>query len=134
MPAWLLLVGGAASFYVIIGDDLFDSFEALKDGGFYDVWLVLTAEADPDAMVEESPLVLAYFREFQHLVPALSGALHTVPERPDELVWFADWIYGVMSLLPQRLIPIETPLSVTHYNTFVLTGVYESTIYPGLLG
>jgi|GEM_PF-6577008 len=134
MPILLLIVGGAASFFLMIGDDLFLSFRALQDGGgLQDVWIALTGPSEPDMVTEETPLLLGYFQQFQHLIPSLFGSLTVVPAQPDELRWFADWIYGVLSLLPESLIPIETPASVTVYNTYVLLGLWESTIPPGLL-
>jgi len=133
MPLTLLIVGAGASFFLMVGDDLFRSFRALQTGGFEDVWIALTAENEPEIEIAETPILIVYFQQFLHLVPSLSGALKVIPAQPDELRWFADWIYGVLSLIPERMIPIETPKSVTVYNTYVLLGVRESTIPPGIL-
>lgn len=71
-------------------------------------------------------------REGSHAYMSLETSLQH-PES-DTLIGIQDVIIGPLHLLPQRLIGVDFPGTITHWNTYLITGNYESVVLPGIVG
>ncbi|WP_350016676.1 hypothetical protein ABNK63_03235 [Rhodanobacter sp. IGA1.0] len=47
--------------------------------------------------------------------------------------YFIDVVNAPLSILPTRLVGMEKPVPISVYNTYMITGVYDSRIPPGLV-
>jgi hypothetical protein len=117
------------SFAVILyGDPLFASLSSIPDG--YDSFATefsqrLEIEANKNTG-NSSGHRLA--EQFDHPLQSLDTAFNN----EYQFRWFSDFIFSFTSLLPSRLIPIETPKNLSNLNTFLSLGHNDWTRPPGL--
>jgi oligosaccharide repeat unit polymerase len=74
----------------------------------------------------------SFLSEFTHPYESLIIALSKVPIEMS-MRFFGDFLYGLISLIPERLLGISVPDTIASYNTYFLEGKFESTVPPGLL-
>ena len=74
----------------------------------------------------------SFLSEFTHPYDSLLIALDKVPSEMD-FRFFKDFFYGLMSLVPEKLLGVSIPDTIASYNTYFLLGKFESTVPPGFL-
>jgi hypothetical protein len=82
-------------------------------------------------------LAKAFYRLFgnmQHPYTSLEMALRVHLTNDYCLRWFVDIPLGIVSLLPEQLLGIRVPGSISYVNTEFITGYYRSMVPPGYLG
>ena len=76
-------------------------------------------------------LIVDLLKAFTHRIISLQTALGVVSEDISRLRWFVDIPYGIISLIPSRLTGIYNPPTIIAYNTYYISGVFETTVPPG---
>jgi len=71
------------------------------------------------------------WREFMHPYISLEAAFATTGGFTPRV--FSDWIYALLYLIPERLIPLQYPETIAYLNTELVISVRESIVLPGLL-
>ena len=114
---------------ILYGDPLFASLSSLPEG--YDSFAEefsrrLDSQHDVSAgLYSEDDLA----GDFSYTLDSLSSAFNG----GYEFRYFSDFILGFFSLVPQRLIPIETPEKIAELNTYLALGHNDFTMPPGIL-
>lgn len=76
----------------------------------------------------------AVISEFVHPVISLGAALERgnlwLPENPR---FAKDIVSGLLALLPERLLGISAPDDISYLNTYILKGMWKSTVPPGFV-
>jgi oligosaccharide repeat unit polymerase len=113
---------------ILYGDPLFASLSSIPDG--YDSFATefsqrLEAEANESTGNSSGYELVG---EFDHPLQSLD----TTFNNEYQFRWFSDFIFSFTSLLPSRLIPIETPKNLSNLNTFLSLGHNDWTRPPGL--
>src|SRR5699024_1341055 len=71
--------------------------------------------------------------EFAHPYTSLISSLYYLKETFD-VRGVIDFYYGLISILPERLLGIESGESISYLNTFLIFHVQEGFYPPGLIG
>ncbi|NEO11010.1 MULTISPECIES: O-antigen polymerase [unclassified Moorena] len=128
---WLSIIIGVffAIAVILYGDPFFASLSSIPEGydsfiGNFSSRLEHQASTSTESNFEED---LA--GDFSYTLKSLDTSFNN----EYEFQWFSDFIFGFMTLIPERLIPIETPQSVTSINTFLAFGHNEWSFIPGFL-
>ncbi|MFZ5807379.1 MAG: hypothetical protein ACOY3I_09270 [Verrucomicrobiota bacterium] len=80
----------------------------------------------------ESPL-LALLINFQYAYVSLEVYLTEVASSLHEWRWMVDWVYGFLSLIPERIFPLNVPPTVVALNTKNVASFFPAAIPPGIL-
>ena len=119
---FLLLIGAFAFIFILVGKPFFHS---LYRGEPLGPIISLFHNFDFAAAYQR------LWREFMHPYISLEAAIATTGEFTPR--FFLDWIYALLCLAPERLIPFQPPETIAYLNTELVTGVRESVVPPGLL-
>ena len=111
---------------LVIGDGIFYSMSSGEEVSYFQGYL--------QRLTERSPLLNIYamiISNFAHMYLSLETAIqvHTIGNSRHIL----DWIYGLLSLIPERLFGVSIPNSVAYYNTELIRGEEKSIEQPGLI-
>lgn len=71
-------------------------------------------------------------QNFEHHYASI-GAADAYAYGPKGMRYFVDVINAPLSILPTRLVGMEKPVPISVFNTYMITGVYDSRIPPGLI-
>lgn len=119
----LFMTGGLLILY---GKTFFFSLSAIKDGfgAVQEVFLEGLDSQEPDKGSFLDDLV----SNFSYPLYSLQAAFHT--EYPQRL--FVDWIYGIVAFLPERLLNVDVPDTISTLNTIYIVGNDEFEIPTGM--
>lgn len=138
---WLLTIYllVPSSLFILYGKSFFFSLSGIKDGFDSVIKLFLTAV---ESQSENSDGLSSLVENFSYQIYSLKAALDA--EYPLRL--FIDWYYAIISFLPERLIEIDLPETLSSFNTrnivgnndfMIPTGMFAFSIYsfswPGLI-
>ncbi len=128
---WLFIsIGVIFSLAVIFyGDPFFSSLSSIPEG--YDSFVEdfssrLESQANEST---EGSSEASFSEDFAYTLLSLDTSFNN----QYQYRWFSDFIFGFTTLVPERLIPIETPKSVVYLNTYLGLGHNEWSLPPGLL-
>jgi len=119
---FLLLIGAFAFIFILVGKPFFHSLpygEPLRP--------IIS-------LFRNFNFATAYqrlWREFMHPYISLEAAFATTGGFTPRV--FSDWIYALLYLIPERLIPLQYPETIAYLNTELVISVRESIVLPGLL-
>ena len=119
---FLLLIGAFAFIFILVGEPFFHS---LYRGELLEPIISLFHNFDFAAAYQR------LWQEFMHPYISLEAAIATAGEFTPR--FFLDWIYALLCLVPERLIPFQPPETIAYLNTELVIGVRESVVPPGLL-
>ncbi|WP_426702078.1 hypothetical protein ACPPVV_03430 [Rhodanobacter sp. Col0626] len=71
-------------------------------------------------------------QNFEHHYASI-GVADAYVYGPKGMRYFVDVINAPLSILPTRLVGMEKPVPISVFNTYMITGVYDSRIPPGLI-
>ncbi len=117
---------GLMVLFILYGKALFFSLSAIPEG--YGAVASTFLEAI-DSNQSDSGGTAELISNFVFAVNSLDTAFST------QYDWrlFIDWYYGILSFLPEKLVGIAHPYSVTFYNTQYIAGDVDYSIPPGML-
>jgi hypothetical protein len=111
---------------VFIGDTLFALFQGFSS--VQDFSSLISSE-----LYEiNRNIALGFVYEFQYPFTSLSVLINEINNI--ELRYGLDAIYALGHLLPDKLLLFDNQDTVAYVNTELITGIYESTIPPGIIG
>ena len=117
-----------AYLFLLYGKSFFFSLTALIDG--YDAFTEkLLASLDSNKNSSDGFNFYKILSNFSYTIFSLDAAF----TKNFQMRWFADFIYGFLSLLPDSLTGIEPPESVAEYNTRLIVGHNDYQIPAGFL-
>ncbi len=116
-------VGTLSFIFITQGKKIFSSLEALMNG---ESLLTIMGEN------EKSSFLDSFLGYFAHRNYSNEMALQYFSDT-NNLYWFKDNFYILFYLIPERLTGISKPESISYINTQNFTGIYDSTIPPGIL-
>lgn len=122
----IILVG----IYVIMyGDLFFQSLSSLKNGDIISTYQYFLLNAK-----ESTFNILKTLGSQQYALVSLDIIIDRIGSTEHSYRFFLDWIYGLFTLIPTRLVnfPFDVPESISHYNTLEVIGKFERTVPPGL--
>ncbi|MDJ0634717.1 MAG: O-antigen polymerase [Xenococcaceae cyanobacterium MO_188.B29] len=115
-----------AFLFIIYGKSFFYSLSGLSQGYVEVINRFQTAVATS----ENNGLVL---NKFINIFNYSFESLYAAFNHPNQIRLFSDWYYGFASFLPDRLIDLEIPPTISIYNTQYLVGHNEYNIPPGFI-
>lgn len=112
--------------FLLYGKSIAFSLTALPDG-FVAVWERFQEylSSQPDSGLN----FYKFIANFVYPIHSLDAALNT----HYEVRLFLDWLYAFATILPERLLNMEVPDTITVYNTEYIIGPAEYSIPPGFL-
>ncbi len=119
---FLLLIGAFAFIFILVGKPFFHS---LYSGEPLGPIISLFRNLDFTAAYHR------LWREFMHPYISLEAAIATTREFTPRL--FLDWLYALLCLIPERLIPFQPLEMIAYLNTGLVIGVRESVVSPSFL-
>lgn len=124
---WLLTISLLlpSILFVLYGKAFFFSLSGIKDG--FDAVRELFV-AGIESQSEQSEGFSNLVGNFSYQIYSLKAALST--DYPQRL--FIDWYYGIVSFLPERLLNIQLPETISTLNTTYITGTNEFKIPTGM--
>lgn len=112
--------------FVIYGKSFFYSLSGLPDGY---VEVVTRFQQAVSTSGNQGLILTKFFKIFDYSFDSLYAAFN----HPNQIRLFSDWFYGFASFLPDRLVKIEVPPTVSFYNTQYLLGHNQYDIPPGFI-
>ncbi|MFP8958346.1 hypothetical protein ACLI4Y_16645 [Natrialbaceae archaeon A-CW3] len=70
------------------------------------------------------------WQQFAHMYLSLEVSIQSPEHSPR---YIQDWVDGAVHVLPSTLLGIDQPGTVSHVNTYIITGEYVSVLIPGLV-
>lgn len=124
---WLLTISLLAPsiLFILYGKAFFFSLSGIQDG--FDAVQELFV-AGMESQSEQSEGSSDLIGNFSYQLYSLKAALSV--DYPQRL--FIDWYYGIASFLPERLLNIEVPATISTLNTAYIVGTNEFTIPTGM--
>lgn len=117
----LLLISGFSLIFILFGKQLFWSLSGLTDG-LEGVLITFSESTYNDPSTNSNFYkILANFAYPVHSLNAAFSSNYDVR-------LFADWLYGIISFLPERIINVEVPNTVSYYNTEFIAGTNDFEI------
>lgn len=119
----VILAGLCVSYFILLyGKQFFASMSADSVSQAFQQRL---ANADDSSPFEA-------LQGFEHHYASI-GAADAYVSGSQGMRYFVDIINAPLSVLPSRLIGLEKPQPISVFNTYMITGVYDSRIPPGLI-
>ncbi|MGK7950828.1 MAG: O-antigen polymerase [Xenococcaceae cyanobacterium] len=115
-----------AFLFIIYGKSFFYSLSGLSQGYVEVINRFQTAVATSE---DDGLVINKFISVFNYSFESLYAAFN----HPNQIRLFSDWFYGFASFLPDRLINIEVPPTISVYNTRYLVGHNEYNIPPGFI-
>ncbi len=117
---------GLMVLFILYGKALFFSLSAIPEG--FDAIKMAFSEAI-DSQQSDSGGAAELISNFIFAIDSLDTAFSS------QYDWrlFIDWYYGFLSFLPEKVVGIAHPYSVTFYNTQYIAGDVDYSIPPGIL-
>jgi hypothetical protein len=103
------------------------------DWFFSSLSLLLEGQKAGAMRSENESLLVGLVHEFQFPYISIEVALKESLNKEYRFRWFYDVLYGLSSLMPEKLTGFESPDTIAYVNTDKLINTYESQIPPGLL-
>jgi oligosaccharide repeat unit polymerase len=115
----------SAILLTLYGKTFFFSLTVIKDGffAFQEAFL-----ANIDSQPSEGSFFEQLVSNFAFPLYSLQAALNT--EYPVRL--FMDWLYGIITFIPERIFPIQIPETISTINTEYIAGVTDFEIPTGM--
>jgi oligosaccharide repeat unit polymerase len=111
--------------FILYGKAFFFSLSGIKNGLDTVVEMFI---AGMESQSESSDGFRDLVNNFSYQIYSLKAALSF--DYPQRL--FIDWYYGIITFLPERLLNIEVPETISPLNTAYITGTNEYTIPTGM--
>ncbi|WP_414621934.1 O-antigen polymerase [Calothrix sp. CCY 0018] len=124
---WLLTISLLlpSILFILYGKAFFFSLSGIKDG-FDSVLELLVTSIESQS--EDSDGFSSLVANFSYQIYSLKAAL----EADLPLRLFIDWYYGIISFLPERLIEVEIPETLSTFNTRYIAGNNDFMIPTGM--
>ncbi|AFZ05796.1 hypothetical protein Osc7112_1253 [Oscillatoria nigro-viridis PCC 7112] len=113
--------------FLFYGKNLFSSLSAIPDG--FDAVIDRFNQSIQDNARDEGFSFYGFMSNFYYTVFSLDTAF----SKSYDLRWFIDILYGILSLVPDRLLGSESPETVLYYNTVFIVGSFDYAIPTGFL-
>ena len=113
----------------MIGDPLFKSIPTFVDFGFNKFWEGFSSES----IKQINTFTPQFISNFSHPIVSLEVSISKTFFEVDPR-FFKDFIIAIFSLIPDKLLGIETPNSIAFLNTYLNYHKYQSIVPPGILG
>jgi oligosaccharide repeat unit polymerase len=113
--------------FVFYGKNLFSSLSAIPDG--FDAVIDRFNQSMQDNAMDEGFNFYGFISNFYYTVFSLDTAF----SKSYDFRWFIDILYGILTLVPDRLLGSESPETVLYYNTVFIVGSFDYAIPTGFL-
>lgn len=127
-PARLAALGVAGLAFFFFGNYLFVAAPVLLEHGFG----AFVDAFDEKAQSAMNRVGASLVQGFVHPIASLEVALQRIVD-PRHFRYFMDIPLGALHLIPQRLLGVSLPDTVSYLNTMMHQGIWKSVIPPGVL-
>lgn len=113
--------------FLFYGKNLFSSLDAIQNG--FDAVIDRFNQSVKDNAQNAGISVYGFMSNFYYTVFSLDTAFN----KDYDIRWFVDIIYGIVTLIPDRLLGSESPDTILRYNSEYIVGAFEYAVPTGFL-
>lgn len=113
--------------FLFYGKNLFSSLSAIQDG--FDAVIDRFNQSVKDNARDEGVSLYGFMSNFYYTVFSLDTAFN----KEYDIRWFIDIVYGIFTLVPDRLLGSESPDTILRYNSEYIIGAFDYAIPTGFL-